>query len=81
MTLVTWSFKSWYERRIAVNTAIPDAASGSQRSSQTRRDASTTSKGAARKAARREYGVGRSLSGLRGERATDDPIRFERVDF
>ena len=31
---------------MAVNTAIPDAASGSQRCSQTRRDASTTSKGA-----------------------------------
>ena len=34
---------------MAVNTAIPEAASGSQRSSQTRRDASTTSNGAASK--------------------------------
>src|SRR4051794_33913369 len=56
ITLFTWSLSSWYERRIAVNTAIPDAASGSQRSSHTRRDASTTSNGAAWKPITEGYG-------------------------
>ncbi len=46
ITPFTWSFSSWYERRMAVYTAMPEAASGSQRSSHTRRDASTTSNGA-----------------------------------
>ena len=42
---------------MAVNTAMPDAASGSQRCSQTRREASTTSKGAASKPIPEGYGA------------------------
>ena len=49
---------------MAVNTAIPEAASGSQRSSQTRRDASTTSNGAAWKPIPEGYGARDRPSGV-----------------
>jgi hypothetical protein len=64
-----------------VNTAIPEAASGSQCSSHTRRDASTTSKGAARKPIPEGYGVLHGRSDLLDKRTTDDPVGFERVDL
>ena len=64
---------------MAVKTAIPEAASGSQRSSQTRREASTTSKGAGRNPAP-EGEAARALA-ARDERATDNPVRFESVDL
>src|SRR5579862_69705 len=80
MTCCIWSLRSWYERRMPVNTAMPEAASGSQRCSQTRREASTTSKGAASKPIREEYGERATSSGSRHERLADDPFGLQRVD-
>src|SRR5580704_14430286 len=56
---------------------MPDAASGSQRSNQTRRDASTTSKGAFWKPIASEYGSRVSRSGALRQGAADDPVAFE----
>ena len=64
-----------------MNTAIPEAASGSQRSSHTRREASTTSNGAASKPIPEGYDARPRSLGIREERATDDPVCFERVDL
>src|SRR5580704_17365669 len=80
MTCWIWSLRSWKERRMPVNTAIPDAASGSQRCSQTRREASTTSNGAASKLIREQYGERATISGPRDERLADDAFGFQRVD-
>src|SRR6516165_8805704 len=63
-----------------VNTAMPDAASGSQRCSQTRCEASTTSNGAASKPIREEYGERAMRSGTRDERLADDAFGRQRVD-
>ena len=66
---------------MAVNTAIPDAASGSHRSSQTRRDASTTSKGAGRSAITwKGTGLDGSRSGALARRIGDDTVGFEGVE-
>src|SRR5215469_10239345 len=62
-----------------VKTAMPDAASGSQRCSQTRREASTTSNGAASKPIREEYGERAMRSGTRDQRLADDAFGFQRV--
>ena len=55
----------------------PDAASGSHRSSQTRREASTTSKGAFWKLIASDYGPRVSVSGGPGQRAADNAVGFE----
>src|SRR5215469_4757100 len=64
-----------------VKTAMPDAASGSQRCSQTRREASTTSNGAASKPIREEYGERAMGSGSRDQRFADHAFVLERVDL
>src|ERR1700733_9067806 len=66
---------------MAVNTAIPDAASGSQRSSQTRRDASTTSNGATSNPIPEGYDVRDWPLGVLEERPTNDPFCLECVDL
>src|SRR5271155_5053981 len=59
---------------------MPEAASGSQRSSHTRREASTTSNGAFWNAMVSGYGSRDRPSGALSERAADDPVGFEGVD-
>src|ERR1700677_1074028 len=59
---------------------MPEAASGSQRSSHTRREASTTSNGAFWNAIPSGYGSRARPSGALHKRAADDPVGFERVD-
>src|SRR6516162_10958644 len=81
MTACTWSLKSWYERRTAVKTAIPEAASAGQRSSQTRRDASTTSKGAGSKPVRVGAAAPRRRLGATGQRLSDDSVGLEALDL
>ena len=68
---------------MAVNTAIPDAASSFQRSSQTRRDASTTSNGAGSNAMAGDTigQVPRAGAQPHGDRSSDDAGRFELVDL
>ena len=64
-----------------MNTAIPDAASSFQRSSQTRRDASTTSNGAGSNAMAREaIGPPSAERSATGERSADDACGLERFD-
>lgn len=60
---------------MAVNTAIPEAASGAQRSNHTRREASTTSNGAAWKPIPPRYGTLDPRFGVMDEGAKDDPLR------
>ena len=62
-------------------TAMPEAASGSHRSSHTRREASTTSNGAFWNAILSGYGADGRFLGALGKGAADDPIGLERVDL
>jgi hypothetical protein len=60
---------------------MPEAASGSHRSSHTRREASTTSNGAFWNAILSGYGSRGRVLGVLGKGAADDPVGLEPVDL